>query len=318
MNRTNESLYALAYFRQVYGGRVEISEAGETQMVTLTDKPLRVESLHLAWSGDGRHWSALNQNRPWVPSVWLRDPFVNRGPDGWFHLLATGGDGSRDCLYMRSPDLIQWEPPRSLPVMASVPQANNVWAPEWFFDEAQSDYLLLWSSSFENAGWKKSRLWACRTPDFQSFSEPYVLFAPPYSVIDGTLVLQGGTYFLFHKEEEFGALRGERRAIRFATASQIEGPYTVFDGPLNPSETGGQIVPTITEGPSVMPDPLQAGWILVYDFCMGNDYGVSSSPDLWHWREEISVSFPANARHGSVFAISPQELMQLQAQTGRR
>ena len=51
----SNAIYALTYFRQIYGGRVEINEAGETQVVTLTDEPLAVESLHLAWGRDGRH-----------------------------------------------------------------------------------------------------------------------------------------------------------------------------------------------------------------------------------------------------------------------
>jgi hypothetical protein len=71
-------------------------------------------------------------------------------------------------------------------------------------------------------------------------------------------------------------------------------------------------VPVITEGPSVMPDPHGAGWLLLYDFCMGNDYGISRSPDLLAWSEESGVSFPPNARHGSLFPIDPQQLDRLQ------
>ena len=308
----NDTRYVLAYFRQIYGGRVEITEGGEAHVVPLAEAAMEVEALHLAWSLDGRHWSALNNNDPILPRVWMRDPFIQQGPDGWFHLLATGGQGPRSCLYLRSRDLVRWEEARSLPLMESVPQANNVWAPEWFYDAPRGEYFLLWSSSFADAGWKQSRLWCCRTRDFQTFSHPQVLFEPPYSVIDGTLLLHEGTYFLFHKEEEFGAQRGERRAIRLATSDSIEGPYTVHDGPLNRAESGGQIVPVITEGPSVMPDPLGQGWLLLYDFCMGNDYGVSRSPDLWQWSEEADVSFPPSARHGSVFSITSDQLAQLQ------
>ncbi len=131
-------------------------------------------------------------------------------------------------------------------------------------------------------------------------------------MIDGTLLQHQGTYYLFHKEEEFGALKGERRAIRLATSFSLEGPYTIYDGPLNRGESGGQIVPVITEGPSLLLDPQGKGWLLLYDFCMGNDYGASHSLDLRRWREEADVSFPPNARHGSVFVISPEELGSLQ------
>jgi hypothetical protein len=40
---------------------------------------------------------------------------------------------------------------------------------------------------------------------------------------------------------------------------------------------------------------------------MGNDYGISSSPDLTHWTIEPSVSLPPDARHGSVFRLGAAE-----------
>lgn len=299
-------LYLLAYFRQIYLGRVEIDAHGVESVVQTNDAPFESEYLHLAVSRDGRHFDALNENRP-VWNCWLRDPFINRGADGQFHLLATGAQGPRSCLYATSPDLISWQA-RPLPLMESVPHANNIWAPEWFYDDRSGEYLLFWSSSFEDTGWKSSRLWSCRTRDWRSFSRAQLMFDPPYSVIDGTLVERGGTYFLFHKEEEFGALMTERRAIRVATSRSLDGPWTIHDGPLN----GGQIVPTITEGPALMPDPMGEGWLLLYDFCMGNDYGVSRSANLLDWQIEADVSFPPGARHGSVTAIAEAELERLQ------
>lgn len=309
----NPSIWMLAYFCQHYGGRVEIDEEGREYVVSLRE-PMEREALHLAWSVDGRHFEALNGNRPTWAEQWLRDPFVGRGHDGRFYLLATGPydeDGEqRSCVFAVSEDLISWET-HSLPLMQSVPEARNVWAPEWFYDAPCGEYLLLWSSSSQDAGWKESRLWSCRTSDWHTFSPPRVFFEPPYSVIDGTLIERGGTYFLFHKEEEFGAHKGERRAIRLATSSSPDGPWQIFEGPLN----SGQIVPIITEGPSVFPDPQDEGFLLLYDFCMGDDYGASHSSDLFHWQtlSPEEVAFPVAARHGSAFAISSQEFARLRA-----
>ncbi|RYG56334.1 1,4-beta-xylanase [bacterium] len=301
----------LAYFCQHYGDRVEIDENGREHLVPLRQAMER-EYLHLAWSRDGRHFEALNNNLPTWPSQWMRDPFVNRGADGKFHLVATGPrdeDGvQRSCLYAVSSDLITWEK-RSLPVMKSVAEARNVWAPEWFYDASTQEYVLVWSSSFRDAGWKESRLWSCRTRDWKEFSEPRVFFEPPYSVIDGTLLEHEETYFLFHKEEEFGAQKGERRAIGLATSSSLEGPWTLVKGPY-----GGNIVPTITEGPSVMPDPQGKGWLLLYDFCAADDYGISQSSDLleWHQLPASEVAFPRGARHGSAVEVSPEEFAAIQ------
>ena len=296
------SLYVLAYFRQHYGTRVEVDASGQVSTVELPGEAFESESLHLAWSDDGRNWRALNGNKP-ICDVWMRDPFVSRGADGQFHLVATGGQGKRACLYGVSPDLVNWQT-RSLPLMGSVERANNIWAPEWFYDEARGEYLVFWSSSFADAGWKESRLWSCRTRDWREFSAPQVMFEPPYSVIDGSLLRHDGVYYLFHKEEEFGALKGERRAIRLATCDSLDGPWTIHDGPHN----GGQIVPVITEGPALMRDPQRAGWLLLYDNCMSNDYGVSRSDDLLGWQIERDVSFPDGARHGSVVEVSQVEL----------
>jgi len=68
------------------------------------------EVLHLAWSINGRHFQALDGNRPTWADRWLRDLFVGRGHDGHFHLLATGPhdeDGKQhSCVYGVSKDLI--------------------------------------------------------------------------------------------------------------------------------------------------------------------------------------------------------------------
>jgi hypothetical protein len=65
---------------------------------------------------------------------------------------------------------------------------NNVWAPEWFWDGESGSYFVFWSSSFALEGWRESSLWFCSTRDWEMFTPPQVLFAPGYSVIDGTLV----------------------------------------------------------------------------------------------------------------------------------
>lgn len=312
-----QDVWVLAYFRQRYPTRIEIDADGAIRQVPLPD-PMSVERLHLALSTDGRRWTALNDNQP-VWDHFVRDPYIRRGPDGRWRMLATGGGPARDrervgprCLYAASADLIHWQIEEYLPLMKEVRNENgrlarNIWAPEWFYDDTSDEAVLIWSSSFENEGWKNSRLWVSRTRDWKTFTPAAVLFDPPYSVIDGTLLKHREKYYLFHKEEEFGANTGERRAIRLAVADRLEGPYRSVEGPLN----NGQLVPVITEGPAVMPDPRRAGWLLLYDFCMSNGYGISSSPDLRQWTVEQEAVFPPDARHGCVVRITPEEAARL-------
>jgi len=313
----NKDVYMLTYFRQRYPTRIEIDAAGKTIEVPLPD-PMLEAKLHIALSIDGRHWTALNDNKP----VWeqqMRDPFVRRGPDGLWRIVVTGGGrgGDREkvgpsCLYITSKDLINFQIEGPLLLMKDVRNeegslARNIWAPEWFYNEKTEEYMLFWSSSFEDAGWKKSRLWYCYSRDWKTFTPAKPLFEPSYSVIDGALQEHDGVYYLFHKEEEFGELTGERRAIRVAISKKPEGPYDIVEGPLNQ----GQIVPVITEGPTVAKDPQKPGWLLFYDYCMTNRFGVSSSPDLINWTVEEDASFPSEARHGCVSIIKPEEAKKL-------
>lgn len=309
----NDTGWIFAYFRQIYDGKVDVTPEGVI-VIPLTDERLRVESLHLAFSRDGRHWTALNDNRP----VWpdpptahpVRDPFIARGPDGWFHLVATGGDAARHLLYCRSRDLIDWEPARSLPVMEPVTTVRNVWAPEWVWDPEQRNYFVFWSSSSGEHGWDDSRIWCARTEDWETFTPPRLLFDPGFTVIDATIVAHDNRFFLFFKDERFGCHHaetscpsGEHRFLQVAAAPALEGPYAI----VTPA-----ITPSITEGPAVFrPDP--AGpWLLLCDHCMDNRYGAFASDDLLQWREIADAAFPPNVRHGSVFAVTEAELSALQ------
>lgn len=308
-----KKVWMLTYFRQRYPTRIEIDAKGNTVEVPLPN-PMLIAKLHIALSTDGRHWTPLNDNKP-VWEHFMRDPYVRCGPDGLWRILSTGGGSRNDrekvgpsCLYITSPDLNHWQEEGSLPLMKDVRNdsgalAGNIWAPEWFYDDKAKEYMIFWSSSFKDAGWKESRLWYCKTKDWKTFTSAKVLFAPPYSVIDGTLLEHNGTYYLFHKEEEFGAKTGERRGIRVATSRNLEGPYSVIEGQLN----DGQIAPVITEGPTVMKDPIKPGWLLLYDYPMANGFGASYSPDLIHWTVEKDVSFPPEARHGCVSLLTPEE-----------
>ncbi|MGV3616447.1 MAG: glycoside hydrolase family 43 protein [Fimbriimonas sp.] len=286
----------LAYFRQRYEGRVEIDAQGEPYQVMDERGAYADERLHLALSEDGRHFDPINGGQP-VWDRWMRDPFLNRGPDGVWHLVAT--TRTRRCLlHATSLDLQTWEG-EDLPVAEDLHDAegrrvNNVWAPEWVWDAASDSFFVFWSSSAEREGWMRSRLYASRTRDWRTFSPPTLLFAPSYSVIDGSLLHHDGRWWLFHKEEEFGPATGERRAIRLAVADELDGPYETIGDP---------IAPTITEGPCVAPDPRGSGWLLYYDYCMADGYGIAHSDDLLHWTPVADIDVPEGARHGSVTVL---------------
>ena len=84
--------WLLAYFRQAYRHKVDITADAGVHLIPLTGEHLLAEALHLAYSEDGIHWTALADNEPVLPVVpgkrRVRDPFLRRGFDGSFHLLA--------------------------------------------------------------------------------------------------------------------------------------------------------------------------------------------------------------------------------------
>lgn len=308
-----DGAWALAYFRQLYEGKVDVGPQG-VYTLPLTDEKVCAETLHLAWSRDGLRWTPLNGNQPTVPQEgrrwWLRDPFVGRGPDGVFHLVATASSPRPSVFYARSPDLINWTEPVARPLMESVPQVRNVWAPEWVWDASTDSFFLFWSSSFGAHGWDDSRLWYARTRDWETFSAPRVLFDPGFTVIDGTLTPFEGRWFLVFKDERFGVPHGEHRYLQVATADALDGPYTIQTGRIT-SGTG--------EGPALLPGPPGGPrWRLLYDRCHENSYAALTSDDLLHWAAvpDAETSFPHAARHGSAVRVTEAELTALRTAFG--
>lgn len=84
-----------------------------------------------------------------------------------------------------------------------------------------------------------------------------------------------------------------------AVADHLDGPYETIGDP---------IAPTITEGPCVSADPVGKGWLLYYDYCMVDGYGLAHSHDLVNWDPLAVWSFPEGARHGSIAALKPDDL----------
>ena len=114
--------------------------------------------IRQAVSRDGFRFSSLHRGLP-VPALVppdnrtsTRDPFLRRGPNGVYHLVATDGQRvgrSPSILYWSSKDLVHWSPMRRLPVMEAL--ATDViftWAPEWVWDERNEEFMVFWATFF--------------------------------------------------------------------------------------------------------------------------------------------------------------------------
>ena len=278
------------------------------------------DGLHLAYSEDGLHWKALNNNQSVLtPQVGqdrlMRDPCIIRGGDGQFHMVWTVSWKERGIGYASSPDLIHWAEQQYLPVMEHEPTAMNCWAPELYYDEASQRYLIYWATTIpgrfpatEASADKGRNHWAAfrrlyytTTTDFVTFSDTELLYDDGFNVIDGTIQKVDSTYVMFLKDETKHPVA--EKNIRIATASSLLGPYSAASAPItNPDNW--------VEGPTVT--HTDQGWVVYFDQYTQQKMGAVQSTDLVHWTDiSDQLTFPEGTRHGTVLKVKASVLNQL-------
>ena len=273
------------------------------------------DGLHLAYSANGLKWSPLNNGKSYLrPTVGkdklMRDPFILQGKDGLFHMVWTSGWWDKQIGYASSPDLINWSEQKGIPVMVHEPTARNSWAPEMAYDPETGQYIIFWATtipgrhsdvaSSEHEKGLNHRMYCTRTKDFVSFSPTEMFFNPDFSVIDATILPKNNLFYMFLKNENPNP---PEKNIRIAISDHAFGPY-----PVNVS------VPITGKYWAEGPTALEIGeHVYVYfDKYTMYQYGAIRSKNMVDW-EEVSdrVSFPAGARHGSVFKVNKEILQKL-------
>ena len=267
------------------------------------------DGLHLAWSRDAYQWTDFGRVflKPSVGGKLLRDPHLLQGPDGVFRLTWTSGWSDQGIGYACSTNLVDWSEQKYLPLMASVPGTKNCWAPETFYDAEHAQYLIYWSSDVAgrfpettSTNRMNNRAYYVTTKDFNTFSEPKVLFDPGFDNIDSTLLGFQGRYMLVFKEGD-QQQRGVWGAIHAAAADHPQGPYRLQPEPL---------ITQRAEGPTLI---TQNGKTLLYvDFYVGGHYGVYESTDWTHWTDvSAQTGMVSGQRHGTVLAVTTNLLENL-------
>jgi arabinoxylan arabinofuranohydrolase len=281
------------------------------------------EQIYFGLSSDGSRWEALNGGAPVLVSKLgekgVRDPFLLRSHDGKkVYLLATDLSihlnpdwrrsqqaGSRSLVIWDSNDLVTWSEPRLVRVAAE--DAGCTWAPEAVYDKDAGDYLVFWASRNRRDNFAKQRIWASRTKDFKTFSEPFIYIEKPQDVIDTDIVRDAGKYYRFSKDEKF-------KAITMEVSEKLMGPWRDvpdfslaklmgYEGPqcfLLESAVGGK-PPT---------------WCLLLDYySKGRGYQPFVSHDLsrGQFTPVSDFGFPFHFRHGSVLPITAEEYGRLKA-----
>lgn len=262
------------------------------------------ESLFLAKSKDGYSWEELNDGKvvfsSSVGSKAMRDPFIYLDDHGIYHLVWTDGWSSKSIGYACSNDLINWQDEKLLPVMEHIPETQNTWAPEIFYDSSVNSYRIIWSSTVGTGG-RDHRIWSVTTRNFKDISTAKVFFDPGYNVIDANVTDLGHEYFMLFKDE-----RGENK--KQTSNKAIRSCYITKENNDQPPvhSISDLLTPELTEGPTLfaVDRKKKKEWIMLVDNFTNDKYSAFFSRDLLKW-EDISndLNLPYGARHGSVIRI---------------
>jgi len=293
-------LLALALLAAAFAvAHAEADEPAHAAYVFTSFRGNGEDGLHLAWSRDGYRWTDLKRVflKPQVgKSKLLRDPCIVRGPDGTFHMVWTPGWWERGIGYASSRDLVHWSHQRYLPVMAHEPKARNAWAPELFYDQATSQFLIFWASTIpgrfpatDGQGDHNHRIYCTTTRDFSTFSKTRLFFDPGFNVIDATILRAGEQHVMVLKDERKG-----KKTLRLAFSRRAEGPYERVTEPFTTDWV---------EGPSAI--RIGGEWLVYFDhYARPHYYGAVRSADLESWTDvSKQMRFPPGHRHGTVLKV---------------
>jgi len=251
------------------------------------------EGLRFAYSTDGIRWSAAGGAR--IAVAGMQDPSLLRAPDGSFHLVWSGGTrGDKGFSYASSQDLIHWTPPRRIEIMAKQ-NALDVVSPRLYYDADRGQFIVTWASTmaansiqaFQEEVDANPRIWYAATSDFQSFSDPKLLFDPNYASKDGVILKDGKTFALLHADN---TIPMHRLRVAFG-----ETPL----GPWGPSRDA------FTEKFVENPEAIQLGdeWWIYDTNSKTRATGLLKTRDFWTFADAGPIHFPDGMRMAGVLEV---------------
>jgi len=174
---------------------------------------------HLA-STTGGQWTIARVSLP------AESASILRGPDGVFHAVWAGVESNAKRLaHATSQDLFSWSSPRFTNVMAGT-NALDLNSPNLFYDGSQ--FIVTWSctisknfiQAFQEDVESNPRIWYATTSDFETFSDPQLLFDNNYAVRDAQIIQLGTRYALLHNDNTW-----PMQSLRVAFADSPRGPW---------------------------------------------------------------------------------------------
>jgi hypothetical protein len=271
------------------------------------------DGLHLAYSHDGLHYTALHEGQSLLKPLvgkdkLMRDPCVIRGADGLFHMVWTVSWNDRGIGYATTKDFKTWSEQQFIPVMMHEDSARNTWAPEITYDRYSKQYMIYWASTvngrFTETAVSESkynhRMYYTLTKDFKSFSHAKLLYNKGFNVIDATIIVLGKKEYLMVLKDET-LVPAAQKNIRLARSKHFNKGYSEASAPI----TGKYWA----EGPTTL--KINDQWVVLFDKYADGKYGAVASTDLKNWTDiSEKIQVPKGLRHGTVFKVSAAEFDQ--------
>lgn len=321
--------------------KVEKSEENSVSVIS-SDSPAYLfayfpdnnnENLFYALSNDGFNYTPINNGKMVMASDTvtvkhgIRDPFVTRGNNGKFYMVATdmksaeGWASNRGIVMFSSTDLINWKHstvhfPERFPQWANV---TRVWAPETIWDKdyvnedgSKGRWMVYFSLLTDEEGSFDKIYYSYANDDFTDLiSDPVFLYDRGSATIDGDIVFddkQGLYHMVYKNEGEGGICQVTSKTLTAPEGSEPGSQWSAPSGPL-------QQTTDAVEGAGLFKLMNSDTWVLMYD-CYGKGYyQFCTSDDLEHFKlvAETSTYGDFTPRHGSVIIINPQEVAKLLA-----
>lgn len=267
------------------------------------------ERLSYAVSTNGYHFKALNGGRAvWASGVGtkcLRDPYIFKGEDGLYHLLATdmksslGWNSNRDILSAKSTDLVHWFDETSIPIANKYPNmmgADRAWAPQAIYDPEKGSYMIYFAARVPDID-NRTIMYYAYSKDLKKVdTSPELLFAPKNGndAIDSDIIYENGRYYMYYKNET-------NKRIYLAEADHANGPYSEIK---QVSENGIGV-----EGPNIYKKLGSDKWLMMSDAYGDGYYVMQETSDLENFNtvSRNNYSFDFTPRHGYVIPINADQ-----------
>ena len=264
------------------------------------------ERLSYAVSTDGYNFKALNGGGAvWKSSVGtecLRDPYIFKGEDGFYYMLATdmksslGWNSNRNLLSAKSTDLVHWFDETSIEIANKYPLmqgADRAWAPQAIYDPEKGSYMIYFAARVPGRDDRTIMYYAYSKDMKKLDTEPQLLFAPQNGndALDSDIIYQKGKYYMYYKNET-------NKRIYLATADHASGPYTEIKQ-VSEGDIG-------VEGPNIYNLIGTDKWLMMSDAYGNGYYVMQETTDLTNFKtvSRNSYSFNFTPRHGYVIPIN--------------